>query len=58
MYGPAFLRLDFEATYFTSVVPTPISVNEEIKEEMLRILLVRLIIMVTRLAKKQYLGTT
>ncbi|MFM2359473.1 MAG: hypothetical protein RLY16_1466 [Bacteroidota bacterium] len=34
------------------------SVNEEIKEEMLRILLVRLIIMVTRLAKKQYLGTS
>lgn len=31
--------------------------EEEIKAEMLRMLLVRLIIIVTRLAKKQYLGT-
>jgi AraC family transcriptional regulator, transcriptional activator of pobA len=31
--------------------------DEDIKAEMLRMLLVRLIIQVTRLAKKQYLGT-
>ncbi len=31
--------------------------NEDIKAEMLRMLLVRLIIQITRLAKKQYLGT-
>lgn len=31
--------------------------NEDIKDEMLRMLLVRLIITITRLAKKQYLGT-
>ena len=31
--------------------------EEDIKGEMLRMLLVRLIINITRLAKKQYLGT-
>lgn len=63
-FGPSptmFIRLDpADASAYTrlmQVFETEFDSDEEIKGEMLRMLLVQLIIKTTRLAKKQYLGT-
>ncbi|MBC7866785.1 MAG: AraC family transcriptional regulator [Gloeobacteraceae cyanobacterium ES-bin-316] len=63
-YGPSptmFLNLEAEQIEMMdrmlTVFEEEFLSEEEIKEEMLRMLLVRLIIQVTRIAKKQYLGT-
>lgn len=63
-YGPSptmFVRLeqDHIATMnsLVDVFKEEFLLNEEIKEEMLRMLLVRLIIQITRIAKKQYIDT-
>lgn len=63
-YGPSptmFIQLD--AAYIETMerlialFEEEFTSEEDIKEEMLRMLLVRLIIQITRLAKKQYLGS-
>lgn len=63
-FGPSptmFIRLEpADASAYTrlmQVFETEFDSDEEIKGEMLRMLLVQLIIKTTRLAKKQYLGT-
>lgn len=63
-FGPSptmFVALDAEQqtkmTNLLDLFEEEFNSNEDIKGEMLRMLLVRLIINVTRLAKKQYLGT-
>ncbi|MEO5889890.1 MAG: helix-turn-helix domain-containing protein [Ferruginibacter sp.] len=63
-YGPSptmFVQLETEhqgmMDRLLAVFEEEFFSEEDIKEEMLRMLLVRLIIQVTRLAKKQYLGT-
>ncbi|MBC7936382.1 MAG: AraC family transcriptional regulator, partial [Rhizobacter sp.] len=63
-YGPSptmFVKLEDEHTgtmnRLLAVFEEEFLSNEDIKGEMLRMLLVRLIIQITRLAKKQYLGT-
>jgi len=63
-YGPSpvmFLQLDKEDTdkmhRLLDLFEEEFISEEEIKEEMLRMLLVRFIIKLTRLAKRQYLGT-
>lgn len=62
-FGPSptmFVKLDTDdidmLQRLVKVFDEEFSSDEDIKEEMLRILLVRLIIKVTRLAKRQYLG--
>jgi len=64
-YGPSpmmFISLDEEQTRgmnrLLDLFEEEFRSDEDIKSEMLRMLLVRLIIQVTRLAKKQYLGHT
>lgn len=63
-FGPSptmFVKLDDESrTRFEGLLAIfreEFDSKEEVKGEMLRMLLVRLIIMITRLAKKQYLGS-
>jgi AraC family transcriptional regulator, transcriptional activator of pobA len=63
-YGPSptmFIKLEADHTEIMNrllaVFEEEFLSNEDIKAEMLRMLLVRLIIQITRLAKKQYLGT-
>jgi AraC family transcriptional activator of pobA len=63
-YGPSpvmFLQLNAEASdkmrRLQELFEEEFISEEDIKEEMLRMLLVRFIIKLTRLAKKQYLGT-
>lgn len=63
-YGPSptmFVKLEEENTgtmnRLLAVFKEEFLSDEDIKGEMLRMLLVRLIIQITRLAKKQYLGT-
>lgn len=63
-YGPSptmFVKLEAEHVETISrlllVFKEEFLSDEDIKAEMLRMLLVRLIILITRLAKKQYLGT-
>lgn len=64
-FGPSptmFIRLDdadvSEYNRLLQVFETEFRSDEDIKGEMLRMLLVQLIIKTTRLAKKQYIGTT
>lgn len=63
-YGPQpvfFIHIDEEASrkmeHLLELFEEEMDSEEEIKGEMLRMLLVRLIINITRLAKKQYLGS-
>jgi AraC family transcriptional activator of pobA len=63
-YGPSpvmFIQLDIAASdkmhRVMDLFEEEFASEEDIKEEMLRMLLVRFIIKLTRLAKKQYLGT-
>ena len=63
-FGPSptmFVKLDAENILLIQnllkVFDEEFLSDEDIKEEMLRMLLVRLIIILTRIAKKQYLGT-